>query len=54
MPRFPSPYSVLIATLNVLPLTVRSCNVAVLERLPMSEALAAFRAWEDNPDKIRY
>src|SRR5229473_864355 len=34
-------YSVLTAMLNVLPLTVRSCNVAALRRLPVSAPLAA-------------
>src|SRR6266849_2076355 len=37
-PLFP-PYSVLTATLNVLPLTVRSSNVAALWRLPVSALL---------------
>ena len=36
-----SVYSVLTATLNVLPLTVRSCNVAAPWRLPMSAWLVA-------------
>ena len=39
MPRFLSLYSVLILTLNALPLTVRNCNVAARERLPVSETL---------------
>ena len=41
--RFPEgqSYPGLTATLNVLPLTVRSCNVAALRRLPVSAPLAA-------------
>jgi hypothetical protein len=40
-PRFFRRYSGLTATLNALPFTVRSCNVAALWRLAMSALLAA-------------
>ena len=39
MPPLPRSYSILTATLNVLPLTVCSCNVAALWRLPGSALL---------------